>query len=397
MSQQSRSGILTYQGVPLWRDVRVLRAVTQIVSAVVVITLVVFFVRNVLGSAERRGLALGFDFLNEAAGFPIAESVIPYHESDSFQFAFWIGILNTLKVALVGILLATVLGTILGVSRISSNWLISKIASTYIEIIRNVPLLIQLFFWYFAVFQKLPRVQESIPWPGPVYLSNRGVYMVWAKPSPTFRNWMFFVLAGLVLATVLGFVLTRYQMRTGRSTYPLLSAGIVLFLIPALGWVMIDQSPLIWEAPSLGRFNFQGGLHVTPEFAALLAGLVIYTASFIAEIVRAGIMAVPRGQVEAARAVGLSNLQTLRLVTLPQAMRVIIPPLISQYLNLTKNSSLAIAIGYPDLFSVGRIMINQGGRAVPTFIMIMAAYLAMSLTYAIIGNIYNRRMRFAER
>ncbi len=397
MSQHSRSSILTYQGIPLWRDVRVLRAVAQVVSAVIVITFVVFFVRNVLGAAERRGLALGFDFLNEAAGFPIAESAIPYTEANSFQYAFWVGILNTLKVALVGILLATILGTIVGVSRLSSNWLISKLASTYIEIIRNVPLLVQLFFWYFAIFQKLPRVQDSIRWPGPLYLSNRGVYMVWAKPSPTFRHWIFYVLAGLLLATVLGIVLTRYQMRTGRSTYPILSAGIVLLLIPALGWLMVDQSPLIREVPAMGRFNFQGGLRMTPEFASLLAGLVLYTASFIAEIVRAGIMAVPRGQVEAARAVGLSYLQTLRLVILPQAMRVVIPPLISQYLNLTKNSSLAIAIGYPDLFSVGRIMINQGGRAVPTFIMIMVAYLAMSLTYAIIGNIYNRRMRFAER
>ncbi|MFQ6014504.1 MAG: amino acid ABC transporter permease [Anaerolineae bacterium] len=397
MSQDSRIRILTYRGIPLWRDVRVLRAVAQVVSAIVVISFLVFFVDNVLDAANRRGLALGFDFLNEAAGFPIAESVIEYHPSDSFRYAFWVGILNTLKVALVGIVMATILGVIVGVARLSSNWLVSKMASTYIEIIRNVPLLVQLFFWYFAVFQKLPLVKESIQWPGPIYLNNRGVFMAWARPSPSFQAWLLFLLAGFLLAILLGVVLTRLQMRTGRSTYPILTATLALFLIPALGWGLMDESPLMREVPVLGRFNFEGGLRLTPEFAALLVGLVIYTATFIAEIVRAGILAVQRGQVEAARAVGLTNLQTLRLVIFPQALRVIIPPLISQYLNLTKNSSLAIAIGYPDLFSVGRIMINQAGRAVPIFIMIMAAYLAMSLTYALIGNIYNRRVRFVER
>lgn len=397
MSQGSRIRILTYRGVPLWRDVRVLRAVTQVVSAIVVISLLVIAIDNVLEAVNRQGLALGFDFLNEAAGFPIAESVIGYDESNSFRYAFLVGVLNTLKVALVGIVMATLLGIVVGVARLSSNWLVSKIASTYIEIIRNVPLLVQLFFWYFAVFQKLPLVGESIQWPGPIYLSNRGLYMVWARPAPSFRAWLLFVLAGFLLAVLLGVWLTRLQMRTGRSTYPFVAAGLALLLTPALGWGLVGQSPLIRDVPVLGRFNFEGGLRLTPEFAALLVGLVIYTAAFIAEIVRAGIQAVRRGQVEAALAVGLTDMQTLRLVVFPQALRVIIPPLISQYLNLTKNSSLAIAIGYPDLFSVGRIMINQAGRAVPTFLMIMAAYLVMSLTYAVVGNIYNRYVRFVER
>ena len=396
MSQERHSRLLAYQGIPLWRDVRVLQGAVQVISAIIVVSFVVFFIDNVLDAADRRGLALGFGFLQEEAGFPIAESVIAYDEADSFLYAFIVGILNTLKVALVGIVLATVLGVIVGVTRLSSNCLVSKIAGTYIELFRNVPLLIQLFFWYFAVFQTLPLVQESIQWPGPVYFNNRGIFMVWAKSTATTQAWLFFVLGGVLLATLLRVVLVRVRVRTGRPTHPILVPAMALIVALALGWALVGESPLVPDVPTLQRFNFQGGLQLTPEFAALLVGLVTYTASFISEIVRAGILSVQRGQVESAHALGLSNLQTLRLVIFPQALRVIIPPLISQYLNLTKNSSLAIAIGYPDLFSVGRIMINQAGRAVPVFLMIMAAYLAMSLTYAVIGNIYNRRARLVE-
>lgn len=388
---------LTYRGIPLWRDARVLRAVAQIVSVIVVVSVVVYLVSNVLDAADKRGLGLGYGFLQQEAGFPIAESVIKYEESDSFQYAFLVGILNTLKVALLGIVLATILGVIVGVARLSTNWLVSKIASIYIEIFRNIPLLIQLFFWYFGVLLLLPVVQDSIRGPGPIYLNNRGIFMVWVNPSSSFSSWLLFVLGGILLAILLRVVLARLQKRTGRSIHPNLAAVLALFLIPALGWFLMGESPLTREVPVLGRFNFEGGLRFTPEFSALLIGLVIYTASFIAEVVRAGIQAVQRGQVEAARALGLSDLQALRSVVFPQALRVIIPPLISQCLNLTKNSSLAIAIGYPDLFSVGRIMINQAGRAVPIFVLIMAAYLAMSLTYALVGNIYNRRVRFVER
>lgn len=397
MSRRFGIHILTYRGVPLWRDVRVLRAVAQVLSALAVLTLLYFFVTNLLAAANQRGLGLGYGFLDQAAGFPITESIIRYDPSDSFGRAFLVGILNTLKVAVVGSVLATILGVIVGVARLSTNWLVRNIASTYIEIIRNVPLLVILFFLYFAVFQKLPSVQESITWPGPIYLNQRGVYLVWFDPSPTFSSWLIAVLAGVVLSIALWLGLNRWQMRTGRSTYPVLSALVALLVVPVLGWMLLPESPLIQNVPTLERFNFRGGIRLTPEFSALLIGLVIYTATFIAEIVRAGILAVRRGQVEAAQALGLTYPQRLRLVILPQALRVIIPPLISQYLNLTKNSSLAIAIGYPDLFSVGRITINQAGRALPVFVMIMVTYLAMSLTYALIGNIYNRHVRFVER
>ena len=397
MTQNSLSRLLTYRGIPVWRDIRVLQAVSQVVSAIIVVAFVVFFVGNFIDAANKRGLSLGFDFLDQEAGFPIAESVIGYDEADSFRYAFGVGLSNTLKVALIGIVAATVLGTIVGLARLSSNWLIRKIAGFYIETIRNVPLLIQLFFWYFAVFQALPLVKESIHWPGPVYLNNRGIYMVWTETSASFGSWILFVAGGLVVGVVLWLVLSRIQDRTGRPTYPLLAAFLAVLALPVVGWFLVGESPLTRDIPVLGRFNFAGGLRFTPEFTALLVGLVVYTATFIAEIVRAGVLAVDRGQVEAARAVGLGGGQTLRYVVFPQAMRVIVPPLISQYLNLTKNSSLAIAIGYPDLFAVSRIMINQAGRAVPIFLLVMVSYLAMSLVYAGIGNLYARRVRIVER
>ncbi|MCP4541920.1 MAG: ABC transporter permease subunit [Chloroflexi bacterium] len=397
MSQDSRIQVVTRSNIPLWRDERVIQGIAQVVSAVLVIGFIIFFVSNVFQAAQDRGLSLGYDFVRGSAGFPLAESVIPYDESMSFGYAFLVGILNTVKAAVVGVVLATILGTITALARLSTNWLVSKIASAYIELIRNIPLLVQLFIWYFAVFQNLPIVKESIQWPGPIYLSQRGVYMPAPVPTSTFRTWITFVVIAIVLAVVLRIVLGRYQLKTGRSTYPVATAIVVLLVLPAVGWFIGGTSPLVADFPVMGKFNFEGGMRLTTEYAALLAGLVIYTGAFIAEVVRAGIMAVNRGQFEAARAVGLNDMQVLRLVVFPQAMRVIIPPLISQYLNLTKNSSLAIAVGYPDLFFVGRTIINQAGRAVPVFLMVMGVYLFTSLTTSFLMNIYNRRIQLVER
>ncbi len=397
MKQDSHIQVITKSSIPLWRDERVIQGILQVISAVLVIGFMIFFVSNVFQAANDRGLSLRYDFVKESAGFPLAESVIPYDESRSFGYAFLIGILNTIKAAVVGIVLATALGTVAALGRLSSNWLVSKIASIYIEIVRNIPLLVQLFIWYFAVFQNLPIVKESIRWPGPIYLSQRGVYLPSPIPTSTFNIWISFVAGGIVLAAVLRVVLGRHQLKTGRATYPMATALAVLLIVPILGWFLAGASPLAADIPVMDNFNFKGGMRITVEYAALMAGLVIYTGAFIAEVVRAGIMAVDRGQFEAARAVGLNGMQVLRLIVFPQAMRVIIPPLISQYLNLTKNSSLAIAVGYPDMFFVGRTIINQAGSAVPVFSMVMGVYLSISLTTSVLMNIYNRRIQLVER
>jgi general L-amino acid transport system permease protein len=375
----------------------VLQWVAQIISAVLVFGFIYFFFSNVLAAAEKRGLGLGFGFLDSEAGFPIGESVIPYDPARSFGYALWVGFLNTLKVALVGILLATLLGFFAALARLSTNWLVRNIAGVYVNIIRNIPLLVQLFIWYFAVFQQLPPVNEAMTLPGPIYLSQRGLYTFGVKPTGSFGLWFLFLLAGLFLAFLAYRILLRHQLRTGQLTYPLLASVFVFVGLLTLGWLLADTPPLEPTIPVLGRFNFEGGLRMTPEFAALLVGLVVYTGAFITEVIRGGILSVPKGQIEAARAMGLSSVQTLRLVLLPLAMRVIIPPLISQYLNLTKNSSLAIAIGYIDLFFVGRTIINQAGQAVPVFLAVMATYLAISLVTSMILNIYNKRVQLVER
>ena len=391
------SRLFTRRGVPLWRDIEVLQWVAQVVSAIIAVGFLIFFVSNVLRAAEVRGLDLGYSFISQTAGFDLPEMMIDYTPADTFGRAFLVGLLNTVKVSVVGIALATVLGTITALARLSSNWLVNKLASVYIEIIRNIPLLVQLFFWYFAVFQQLPPVRESITWPGPIYLSQRGLYMKAPVAAETFASWLIFLVAGIVLALVASTVLKRHQLQTGTDTHYGLVATAVFILLPLVGWFLVGDVPIVTEDPVMGKFNFTGGLRLTPEFAALLSGLVIYTGAFIAEVVRAGIQAVSRGQFDAARALGLSGGQVLRLVVMPQALRVIIPPLISQYLNLTKNSSLAIAIGYADVFFVGRTVINQAGRAVPVFTMVMAVYLFASLSTSAVMNIYNKRIQLVER
>ncbi len=294
-------------------------------------------------------------------------------------------------------MLATILGTVIALGRLSSNWLVSKLAGAYVDAIRNVPLLVQLFFWYFAVFQHLPGVRQSVVLPGPIYLSQRGLYMVWPQATATTVAWLAFVGAAIVLAVVAYRLLMARQLRTGATSYPLATSFAVLLLLPLVGWFIVGVAPVQIDMPVLDRLNFSGGMRLTTEFGALLTGLVIYTAAFIAEVVRAGLQSVPSGQVEAARAVGLTFPQLLRMVVFPLALRVIIPPLISQYLNLTKNSSLAVAIGYADLFFVGRTIINQAGRAVPVFLLVMATYLLMSLLTSAVMNVYNRRVRLVER
>ncbi len=393
MAQQAR---FHHQPVPFWRDVRVLAIFTQVLFLLVVILVAGLLYANMTHALAQRGLSLGFGFLKLEAGFEIGEG-IRYSPSDTYGRAFLVGVVNTLLVSGLGILFATILGVIVGVARLSNNWLLTRIVGAYIELIRNTPLLVQLVFWYFAVILQLPPVRQSLELPGNIYIHQRGVTMPWLIPSPTFKLWLLTLAAGIILGILAWRVLIQYQLRTGRTTYPITVGLIVFIVLPILGWYLPGETPVSWEMPVLQRFNFTGGRTLTPEFTALLVGLVVYTGAFIAEIVRAGIQAVPRGQLEAARALGLSNAQMLRLVIFPQALRIIIPPLTSQYLNLAKNSSLAIAVGYPDLFAVGGTIANQTGQPVPVIIMIMSSYLSISLLTALFMNWYNRRVQFVVR
>jgi general L-amino acid transport system permease protein len=282
-------------------------------------------------------------------------------------------------------------------ARLSSNWLLSKLALVYIEFHRNIPLLVLLFLWYFTVFQKLPRVADAIRLPGPIYLSRRGVYITWPRLTETGEIFRILFVVGIVLAPIVFYRLRRRREVTGKNTYYMPISLLVFLAFAVAGWLLSGGKPFSLDVPELSGFNFQGGLRLTPEFAGLFIGLSMYTAGFIAEVVRAGIQAVDRGQIEAARAVGLNQFQVLSLVVMPQALRIIVPPMISQYLNLTKNSSLALAIGYQDLFSVGKIAINQAGRAVPVFFLVMVTYLTLSLLTSFILNIYNKRIQFKSR
>ncbi|MGB2983660.1 MAG: ABC transporter permease subunit [Candidatus Bipolaricaulia bacterium] len=351
---------------------------------------------NLQNNLQAIGLRIGFGFLKDTAGFPISEG-LRYDPTDVNGYAFWVGIVNTIRVAVIGIVLATVLGTVVGVARLSSNWLVKKLAGMYVEIVRNIPLLVQLFFWYFAVMvTALPLVKSAIRLPGSIYLTRRGVYIPWATPTESFGIWMYYVLGGLALAIVV-YVLRRVQLkRAERPGFPIVWAAITFVLVGVGGWFLTSGNPLALSLPVLGKFNFAGGLWLSASFTALVLGLSVYTGAFIAEIVRAGILAVGKGQTEAAKAVGLTKVHVLRLVILPQALRVIIPPLASQYLNLTKNSSLAILIGYYDLMNVGTTIFNQTGRAVEMILLIMASYLTMSLFTSLLMNWYNRRMKLVE-
>ena len=352
---------------------------------------------NVAENLRRQNIASGFDFLDRTAGFDIAQSLIEYSNVSTYGRAFWAGLLNTLIVAALGIVLATILGFLIGIARLSSNWVIARLATAYVEIIRNLPLLLQLMFWYFAVLKNLPAPRQSVVLPGGGFLNVRGLFIPAPVPQAGFNVVEVVFVLGILASIGVYLWAARRQKLTGQQ-FPVFwtSLGLILGL-PLIAYLLLGM-PLSWEYPVLRGFNFQGGIVMIPEFMALLIGLATYTASFIAEIVRAGILGVPKGQKEAARAVGLTNGQMLRLVVIPQAARIIIPPLTSQYLNLTKNSSLAVAIGYPDFVSVftGTVL-NQTGQAVEVILMTMGVFLTISLLTAGFMNWFNTRMALVER
>jgi general L-amino acid transport system permease protein len=383
--------------VPPWRDVRVLRVVAQVGVLLVVGIGIAYLGGNLTSAMDERGLSLGFGFLDQRAGFEIGESPVPYSSNDTYGQAFIVGLLNTLFVSVVGIVLATVLGVVIGVARLSPNWLVRKAAGGYVEVIRNTPLLVQLFFIYFAVLLQLPPVRDTIALPGSVFLNQRGLFVPGPGVSPTFGTWLA-ILAGGVVLVIAARVVGGRRAAAGRPIRHLgLFSAMALIGLAVGGWVILGDPPVTFDLPVRERFNFSGGLALSTSFTALLVGLVIYTAAFIAEVVRGGIQAVRRGQLEAARALGLSEGDTLRLIVFPQALRVIVPPLTSQYLNLTKNSSLAIAVGYPDLFKIGRTIANQTGQPIPAIVLVMGTYLAISLGTSLLMNLYNRRVQVLER
>ena len=392
-------GLLTYQGVAVWRHTRVIEWALQIVSGVLVVALVAWFFINIAGEVRDREIPYGFDFLDRAYQTPIGEHFIPYESSDSFLYALGVAASNTLIVSIVGVILATALGIVVGVARLSGNWLVAKIALVYVEFFRNVPLLVQLLFWLYIVLA-LPPVREGYAIGGLFYINNAGISLPFPQPAGA-ETGAWIVAAAIAVAGAFWAyrVLSAREAQRGRPAYPVWAAIATAVFIGGAGWLIISfaggEAPLAMSSPEpQGRFGrIDGGWTIRAGLLVLLIGLVIYTSSFIAEIVRAGIQSVSRGQVEAARALGLSPMEALRSVTFPQALRVIVPPLISQYLNLTKNSSLGGAVGYTELTNVA-ITMTQTAPAISIFMLIMAAYLAMSLTYSLIGNIYNYRIRF---
>jgi len=379
-----------------WRDERVIQVAAQILFLALVIWVGSIALRNMLMSLQQQGLVLGFDFLNSGAGFDISDAPIPYSSADTFARALQVGLLNTILVSVLGIVLSTLLGIVVGVARLSSNWLVNRIAWVFVEVMRNVPLLVLLVFIYTAFFLKLPRARQALSF-GPIYLSNRGVAVPWGEPTDTWSLYVSVLIGALIAGAVVGLAMRWWQDRSGRPRPQVVPSLLTMTLIALIGWFALPQPPLALSLPEIAGFNFRGGRVLSPEFMALLIGLVIYTAAFIGEVVRAGIQAVPKGQIEAARALGLNPARTLRLVVFPQALRVIIPPVTNQYLNLTKNSTLAVAIGYPDLFAISGTIINQTGRAVEMIAVVMAVYLMLSLVTSLVMNWYNRRVRLVER
>jgi len=384
--------------VAFYNDPKVRSIAYQVVLCAIIGFLVYGAASNAIENLRRAHIASGFGFWQRTAGFDISQTLIPFDSAtSSYGRAFWVGLLNTLLVAGLGILFATILGFIVGIARLSKNWLVAKTAAGYVETIRNIPLLLQLLFWYNAVLKALPAIRDSYIIPGGIFLNNRGLFI----PDPVFENGFGWVLLALVVGVIGAVVFyawaRRRQDQTGEQAPVFWIAVALVIGLPFL-ILALTGFPLDFEFPKAGRFNIEGGIEILPELAALLFGLTIYTAAFIAEVVRAGIMAVSRGQTEAAYSLGLRAGPTLRLIVVPQAMRVIVPPLTSQYLNLTKNSSLAVAIGYPDLVQVftGTVL-NQTGQAVEVVAITMAVYLTISLVTSLLMNVYNSRIALVER
>ncbi|MBM9603877.1 amino acid ABC transporter permease [Desulfopila inferna] len=392
----AETNITPLKKVYFWNDEKTRGILYQIITAMIVAFVGYYLISNVQENMARQSIASGFGFVEREAAFEIGESPIEYSAADSYGRALVVGLLNTLKVSVVGMLLTTVLGTLVGVFSLSKNWLLAKLGTYYVELFQNIPVLLQLFFFYALFYEAFPGPRQALnPIPG-VLISNRGIDLAVPMDNPV---WSYMVI-GLLVAVVLVIFITRWarkrQEMTGQQ-FPagLTGAGIILG-IPLLVWI-IGGAPTEMDMPVMKGFNIQGGLNVSPEFAALLVGLVLYTAAFVAQIVRAGIQSISSGQTEAAMSIGLKPKHVMFRVIFPQALRVIVPPLTSQLLNLTKNSSLAVAIGYPDFVQVAGTTINQTGQAVEGVALMMLVYLTLSLLTSAFMNWYNKKIAIVER
>lgn len=380
--------------IPLWRDERFWRIALQILAIVIFVAVVAAMITNLNRNLAQQGTGFGFDFLDNEAGFSISESIVPYKPNDPYTQVLLAGFVNSLRVMILGIFFTTIVGILAGIASFSENWLLRNMNRVYVEVVRNTPLLLQLFFWYFAVFFGLPRPQEKLELPGPIFMSKRGIAIPWPENTRSVWLWLIVLFVGAIAAIFIWQWRNKLMAEKAKSGQPQLIAIVSIGILE----ILIIIFALSWQAPTaIETGGTEGGLNLTLELSALLVGLVFYTGAFIAEIVRSGIQAVPKGQWEAARSLGLKSGLVMQLVIFPQALRVMIPPLNSQYMNLAKNSSLAIAIGYPDLYSVANTTYNQTGRPVEVFILIMAVYLSINLTISFCMNFLNNSVQLKER
>ncbi len=384
------------QKPPLWRDDRFWRIAIQVIFVLVVIAVVAWLGTNLSRNIQQQAIKLGFDFLQDQAKFGIGDTPIPYKATDPYSYALLIGLANSLRVMVFGIILTTIVGITAGIASFSDNWLVSKLSLLYVEIVRNTPLLLQLLFWYFGVFFQLPKLSEKMQLPGSIFLSKRGIYIPWPPFTTQLFLWLVVLLLGAIAAFLIWQWRTKVMVEQAQSGKPQLIALIAI----AIAAVLIIIIGFGWQRPQevIDTGNIEGGLRLTIEFCALLAGLVFYTGAFIAEIVRAGIESVQKGQWEAARSLGLKSGLAMRLVIFPQALRVIIPSLNSQYMNLAKNSSLASAIGYPDIYSIAQTTFNQAGHEIEIIVVIIPlTYLTINLIISFVMNLLNRTVQLQER
>ncbi len=379
--------------IPFWRDSRVLNILGQIVVLIIVIIIIAILGNNLVNNFRRLGFSFGFNFISRPASFAIGNPPIDFQPTDSYFRAILVGLINSIKVMFFGIIIATIIGITIGIGRLSDNWLVRQIATIYVETLRNTPLLLQLFLWYFAVFLKLPKIDNPLVVGGSIFLTNRGMNIPWFVGGlTTWIGWIF-----IIVAVILSAVFWRKHISTVEKTEKSGQIWLNLIAVNAIASILVFCFVIDWSFPKLEENSIMGGVNLSPEFATILIGLSVYTAAFIAEVVRAGIQSVNKGQWEAARALGLKPGLVMQLVIFPQALRVMIPPLTSEFLNLAKNSSLAIAIGYNDIYALSNTISNQTGRSVEMLLIVMGIYLTINLIISLIMNWFNRSVQLKER